>query len=146
MSSSSDNPDSVQKLLRLKRYEQPPPRYFNEFSGRVLARIEAGEGRASWWEKFGFDLRPAFAAAAGMAACVLVVYGVATTDGDLSSDGITSVAGASLPAALDPAPSGLAAVADPTTANSTNPVANYGTPIDRTVFGAEVMRASYPRR
>jgi hypothetical protein len=33
--------EELRKLLRIKRYEQPPPRFFNEFSARVLDRIEA---------------------------------------------------------------------------------------------------------
>src|SRR6185503_19048313 len=85
--SAPDNFDSLEKLLRLKRHEQPPPRYFNEFSGRVMSRIERGEARLSWWERFGFDLRPALAAGAGLVACGLIVYGVATTDGEARAVG-----------------------------------------------------------
>src|SRR5215212_690509 len=85
--SSPDNFDSLEKLLRLKRHEQPPPRYFNEFSGRVISRLERGEARLSWWERFGFDLRPALAAGAGLVACGLIVYGVATTEGEASAVG-----------------------------------------------------------
>jgi hypothetical protein len=73
---SSENFDSIRVLLRLKRYEQPPPRYFNEFSCIVIARIEAGErGHASFWERFGFDLRPVLAGALGATACGLVLFG-----------------------------------------------------------------------
>src|ERR1051325_7293656 len=96
MSASPEEFDSVQKLVRLKRYEQPPPRYFNEFSDRIVSRIEAGEGRGSWWEKFGFDLRPAFAAAAGMFACGLVVYGVATAGDGARIPGEFVAAGSAL--------------------------------------------------
>jgi hypothetical protein len=131
MDSSPDNFDSLEKLLRLKKYEKPPPRYFNDFSHRVLARIEAGESRHSWWERFGFDLRPAFAAAAGVLACGLVVYGVATTDDN--------------PESFKPADAvNLASGNDARTANSTNPV-TYGTPIDRNVFGASVTPVSFRR-
>src|SRR5215207_7648945 len=93
MGSSPDDFDSVQKVLRVKRYEQPPPRYFDEFSGRVIARIERGEARLSWWERFGFDLRPALAAGVGLVACGLIVYGVATTDGEAGVGGATGLIG-----------------------------------------------------
>ena len=78
---NSENFDSIRVLLRLKRYEQPPPRYFNEFSSIVIARIEAGErGHASFWERFGFDLRPVLAGALGATACGLVLLGLAASD------------------------------------------------------------------
>jgi hypothetical protein len=142
MTSTPDNFESLEKLLKLKRYEQPPPRFFNEFSGRVLSRIDAGEGRSSLWEQFGFDLRPAFAAAAGMLACGLVVYGVATSDtGPDFSSTVTGYADTS------------AALLEPPTlrpragsGNSTALVSDYGAPQDRKVFGAEVLRTSFEPR
>ena len=145
MSSSPDNHerDALEKLLRLKRHEQPPPRYFKEFSGRVLGRIERGEGRPSWWERFGFDLRPALAAGAGLLACGLIIYGVATTDGDAGAAdagsplGLTAKAAPSVPLLTDAERS--------VAANSTNP-APYGTPIDQAVFRAQVIPASYQPR
>src|SRR6185503_6623973 len=82
MDSPSDKSDLLTRLLRLKRHEQPPPRYFNDFSSQVLSRIERGEARVSWWERFGFDLRPAMAAASGALACGLIIYGVATAGGE----------------------------------------------------------------
>lgn len=134
MDSPPDNFESLEKLLKLKRYEQPPPRYFSEFSGRVMSRIEAGEARPSLWEKFGFDLRPAFAAMAGMFACGLVVYGVATADGGPAGPGFGEVSDAS----------GLLA-ARSSGGNSTNLVSDYGMPVERKMFGGGVIPASYQR-
>jgi hypothetical protein len=142
MSSSPDNFESLEKLLRLKRHEQPPPRYFNEFSGRVMARLERGEGRSSWWERFGFDLRPALAAGVGMVACGLIVYGVATTDGEAEAIGMTGSMGFNGNEALAPKPL-LANAEQSMTANSTNPVSPFGTPIDRNVFQAKIVPAGF---
>jgi len=138
MSSTPDNFESLEKLLRLKRHEQPPPRYFNEFSGRVLDRIGRGEAPRSWWERLGFDLRPALAAAAGMVACGLMVYGVATTEGDAGPVSVTHYAGNFLQAAApmeDPARS--------IAANSTNPVPIHGTPSGQSIFRPQLVPASF---
>jgi hypothetical protein len=135
MGSSPDDFKSVQKVLRVKRYEQPPPRYFDEFSGRVIARIERGEARTSWWERFGFDLRPALAGGVGVFACALVVYGVATAGDDAP---LPNAAGM-----IATQPIGLVN-ADAAFANSTNPV-SYGTPIDRGGFNLRPIPASFQR-
>jgi hypothetical protein len=140
--SSPENFDSLEKLLRLKRYEKPPPRYYNEFSGRVVSRIEAGEGRISWWEKFGFDLRPAFAAAAGMLACGLVVYGVATADGSVEISPESVAMGSPLP--IVTAADALVVNSEHSlSANSTNPLPSYGPSIDRRFFDGKVIPASF---
>lgn len=143
MGSSPDN-DSLKKLLRLKRYEQPPPRYFSEFSDRVISRIERGEGRSSWWARFGFDLRPALAASAGIVACGLIVYGVATTDGEaVGATGGMSFSPDSSGISVVESKSLLANTAQAVSANSTNPVGIYGTPIDRTAFGGQIVPAQF---
>ena len=76
-------------MLALKRYEQPPPGYFNNFSGQVIARIKAGEGahegfldrlfwEAPWLQRLwaALETKPIMAGAFGAAVCALLVAGV----------------------------------------------------------------------
>jgi hypothetical protein len=87
MSPEQDNFSQLRRVLALKRYEQPPPRYFNEFSSRVIARLRAGE-RGQWQESFSWfaglwaflDTRPALAAGFGAAVVAVVIGGLAFSD------------------------------------------------------------------
>ena len=77
--------DQLRRLLKIKRYEQPPPRYFNEFSIQVLARLRAGQGGGladNWWQRLWsvFELKPALPAAFGAAICGLLVVGAVYTE------------------------------------------------------------------
>ena len=90
MKPEQENFDQLLRLLKLKRYEQPPPRYFNDFSSRVIERIRAGgadarEGmfgnlfmEAPWLQRLfmAFETKPAVAWMFGLAVCALVVSGV----------------------------------------------------------------------
>lgn len=85
-----ENFDALRRALKLKRYEQPPPRYFNEFSSQVVARLRAGETRstetlieraaeeAPWIVRVlsAFQAKPAFAGIFATAACALMIGGV----------------------------------------------------------------------
>jgi hypothetical protein len=78
MNPEQENFDSLRRLMKLKRYEQPPPRYFKDFSSQVLARIEREQikpASASWLDKFAdlFHARPAFSGVLGAAVCLLLV-------------------------------------------------------------------------
>lgn len=82
MNPEQQNFDHLRRLLKFKRYEQPHPRYFNEFSSRVIARIQGGEeggevafGPASWLLKFWslFEAKPMLPGAIGVALCALLV-------------------------------------------------------------------------
>ena len=77
---NSDNDfQQLRRLLTLKRYEVPPPRYFNEFSGRVTARLsEPAREPSTWWQRLGFDfdLKPAFMCGLGVVICGLLSFGI----------------------------------------------------------------------
>jgi hypothetical protein len=81
MNENENNFESLRRLLTLKRYEIPPPGYFNNFSGAVISRISAGETSESvgdWFSKLLqiFEFKPAFAGAFASALVVLLVFGI----------------------------------------------------------------------
>jgi hypothetical protein len=84
--------EQLRRLMKLKRYEQPPPRYFNDFSSKVIARIEAGEGRPpfflmTWMERIISVLgaRPAYSGVFGAVACLGIIGGLVQIDSIASS-------------------------------------------------------------
>lgn len=81
MPNDQDPAELLIRMLRLKRYEQPPPGYFDGFLGNVRARIVAEENRRklTWWESLVPSqwLRPLLAGAFGVA--VVGVYFVGLT-------------------------------------------------------------------
>ena len=104
METEQDQFEQVRKLLALKKHEQPPPRYFQEFSGRVIARIHALESAqpVTWRRRLGldFDLKPALLGVFGVAACGLLLVGV------ISSLGVTPPSTPSFGLMGDPPPFG----------------------------------------
>jgi hypothetical protein len=94
MSEDTENFEQLRRLLALKRYEQPPPGYFNNFSRQVILRIQAGErgGEARLLDQFSWEApwlqriwaaletRPILAGAFGMALCGLLITGVVYAD------------------------------------------------------------------
>jgi hypothetical protein len=99
MNSDSENFGQLRKLLALKRHEQPPPGYFNGFSGKVIARIEsaaqADDGLA--WARWLWSLmesKPMLTGAFGAAVCALVISGLIFSDDvESASHGVRVVAG-----------------------------------------------------
>lgn len=80
MKHPEDNSSSdVTRLLRCKRYEQPPPGYFLSFSDKIIARIEAEETleHSSWWNWLvaRFDARPVLVCIYGLAVSSLLLAG-----------------------------------------------------------------------
>lgn len=85
----NDNFESLQRLLKLKRHEVPPPGYFNRFSDEVIDRIRTGEqadatpaeklfAQAPWLLRFLqlFEAKPAFASSFASALCLLLLFGI----------------------------------------------------------------------
>lgn len=119
MNPKPDDFDKVQKLLALKRHEQPPPRFFSEFSEQVIARLDspvpARPGR--WWQRLGldFDLQPPLVCALGVVVCGLLLVGIITS---LDHEGPALVIVRPISGnALVLTPPGSAAVAPATTLN-----------------------------
>ena len=80
MNSSPEDFEGLRRLLALKRHEQPPPGYFDHFSDKVIARIEA-DGlvmRSSWWQRLfpELDARPVLVSAYGLVIVGLLVVGL----------------------------------------------------------------------
>ena len=91
MSQDTENLEQLRRLLRLKRYEQPPPGYFDDFPGQVVARLKQGERgehdallmerllwQASWLQPIreAFEPRAVVSGVFGLATCALLLTGV----------------------------------------------------------------------
>ena len=72
--------ESLQRLVRLKQHEVPPPAFFRDFSTRVIDRIEreARTRNASWWRTWlpFFDTPKLMAGASALTLAGLAFVGV----------------------------------------------------------------------
>jgi hypothetical protein len=99
MNSDSENFEQLRKLLALKRHEQPPPGYFNNFSGKVIARIESAsqaEDGLAWLRRLWalVESKPMLTGAFGAAVCALVISGLIFSDDvESASNGVRVAAG-----------------------------------------------------
>lgn len=133
MNAEPENFHQLCRLLKLKRHESPPPRYFNDFSGQVIARIRAGTPggqlesfedivfQSPWVQRFWrmIEYRPAVSGLFTAAVCGLLVVGgfiseTAPRTLNITADGRDKVetlglgqSGPNSFAAAGPAPSGL---------------------------------------
>jgi hypothetical protein len=91
MNQDTENFEQLRRLLALKRHEQPPPGYFNDFSSKVIARIRKGEQgafidrllwEAPWLQRFwaALETKPILAGVCGVAVCGLLITGVIYSD------------------------------------------------------------------
>src|SRR5258708_4374558 len=79
MNHPEDQFQDVRRVLRCKRYEQPPPGYFNSFSDQIISRIETEDAMVygSWWSWLmdRFDAKPVLVCAYGLAVSSLLFMG-----------------------------------------------------------------------
>jgi hypothetical protein len=146
-SSNQDDFEKLQKLLALKKYEQPPPGYFNRLPGQIMSRIEAGEGQTRFWEHFipSFTLKPAMVYGLGLATCGVVALGVfytsnlpgnkpgATTASTTTISQPTMVTSTAVAASI--------ASRDASSVNSTNPITQPSLFPDPQNIGRELQTA-----
>jgi hypothetical protein len=87
MSDAPEEFEQLRKLLKLKRHELPPPGFFNDFSSRIIDRIERDKattpaGRlwaeAAWLSRFFRLVENNVLAAGGFATaiCAVLIGGV----------------------------------------------------------------------
>jgi hypothetical protein len=79
--------EDLKRLLKLKRHEKPPPGYFNDFSGHIIAQIKAGPKtghdnllewlyfEAPWMERLlaSFQTKPLVSWGVGAAICAVII-------------------------------------------------------------------------
>ena len=89
MDSKPESFESLRRLLTLKRYECPPPGYFDDFAQQVLIGIQhRPESAPTTAERLGWELpwlqrfleiltaKPALAGAVGVITCGAMVVGI----------------------------------------------------------------------
>lgn len=117
MNSAPEDFDGLKKLLALKRCEQPPPAFFDHFSDKVIARIEAARQapRLSLWQRLfpELDARPVLACAYGLIITGLLVVGLGISESLESEDRGEATLGSPWFAAQTPAPAAVPASVSP---------------------------------
>jgi hypothetical protein len=80
MSTDHEKQSELQKMLALKRYEAPPPRFFKGFSNKVIDRLHSPEPLASqpWWRRACLEIKskPVLVCASGTLVCGLLLAGL----------------------------------------------------------------------
>jgi hypothetical protein len=131
--------DRLGKLLALKRHEPPPPGYFNNFSDKIIARIEAEGLRTpvSWWQGLfpQWDAKPVLACAYGLVITGLLAIGVGVSQSldteetaapDLGRPWQAPASDAALPVSVPVTQASLTGQSN--LASSVNPVISSGAP------------------
>jgi hypothetical protein len=140
MNENENNFEPLRRLLALKRHETPPPGYFENFSGDVMAGIRAARREKSvsarlpeelpWLFRLlsAFEAKPAFAGVFAFSLCLLLVVGIVYAERpDAAPQSLLQTGQAGSPLAVaTPANLGSMTVEQPDLVplSSTNPVFN----------------------
>ena len=90
MNENENDFEALRRLLALKRHETPPPGYFENFPGAVMARLRAGQSgaqdgvaerladRLPWLYRMiqAWEDKPAFSTTFASALCLLLLGGI----------------------------------------------------------------------
>lgn len=97
MNAEDQDFEALKKLLALKRHETPPPGYFDNFSSKVIARIESSgaAAEASLWQRIisYIETRPARVSTIALAGVAVVAVMVNLAPGGGSGAGAGNGAG-----------------------------------------------------
>jgi hypothetical protein len=82
MNPPSDDFEALRRLLALKRYEQPPPGYFDRLADSIMVQIEAVSLKVPWWERLlgGRELAPAMAGTFALLVGGVYLLGLSPAD------------------------------------------------------------------
>ncbi len=156
MKPESENFEALQRLLALKRYEQPPPGYFNGFADRVLRRIDSGGDLhpLRGWERLPTSLsfKPALAGAFGLAVVGIYTFGLSVSHfvDEQTNQATASVVEpwptesvrSGVPLQVEPAQASALRTDESLMASSMQPVISAGAPRGLFAPGAGLQRAS----
>jgi hypothetical protein len=80
MNTEQDKLTELQKVLALKRHEQPPTQFFHKLSGNVIQRLQTPEPSTepTFRQKLGldFDTKPVLVCATAVGVCGLLLLGL----------------------------------------------------------------------
>ena len=153
MHPDSENFVQLRRLLALKRYEQPAPGYFHDFSRQVIVRIQAGRradhssalGRlfwdAPWLQRLwaALETKPILAGAVGVAACALLLAGVVYSTEKADTASAPAVAPQAMEASLNlPEPSPRGPVVEPAALLGFLGTNDFGGPSPGSLAGQQV--------
>ena len=159
MTQNSDNFSNLQTLLRWKRYERPPPRYFNNFSTGIILQIERINeiNQYPFWVRWfrNFDPKPILVCAYGLAVGGTLLFGFSffgmgegNSQGSPVSQGLWLAGGAPPPLSIRNELSTLGSLAEISSALPLGPTIARGMDVPAFLFDGsglktELTKANY---